>query len=296
MGRTLKRRRLLPDSDSCPSDDLFFSRSPSPEDTQPQYDLIEAIHMLDNKPGNTSKRSYSQRLLLQLAEENPAIATKIRRSLHKHKGVDISFQPHITGVNGINGCIRRAANNLFYENEDWCCTNLYCGTFRIIKEIVDEAGRYTSSFATKESALRTLIKLAQCLLNIKDDTLKEYAPSYLACNKSSFRKAVRRIFFTMSRAERREMIRTMWGKLTLLQKMDDLSGKLDAAGFFTGLGRVVDRVETSLDPDLSELMNDEQLLADEERADREAEDPAWPRVSLEERAARVRAAWRLEPK
>ncbi|KAI4920804.1 uncharacterized protein J4E92_008448 [Alternaria infectoria] len=237
-----------------------------------------------------------QRLLLQLAEENPAIATKIRRSLHKHKGVDISFQPHITGVNGINGSIRRAANNVFHENEDWACSSLYCGTFGIIKEIVDEAGRYTSSFATKESALRTLLKLAQALLNIKDDTLKEYAPSYLACNKSGFQRAVRRIFFTMSRAERREMIRTTWGKLTLLQKMDDLSGKLDAAGFFTGLGRVLDHVETSLDPDLSELMNDEQLLADEERADREAEDPAWPRVSLEERAARMRAAWRLGSK
>ncbi|KAI4696683.1 uncharacterized protein J4E88_000861 [Alternaria novae-zelandiae] len=294
MGRTLKRRRLLPDSDSCPSDDLFFCRSPSPEDTLPQYDLVEAIHMLDNKPGNTLKRSYSQRLLLQLAEEDPAIATKIRRSLHKHKGVDISFQPYITGVNGINGSIRRAANNIFYENEDWACSSLYCGTFGIIKEIVNEAGRYTSSFATKESALRTLIKLAQALLNIKDETLQEYAPSYLACNKSGFRKAVRRIFFTMNRAERREMCRIMWGKLTLLQKMDQLGERLNAAGFITGLGRVVEHVRISLDPDLSELMNDEQLLADEERADREAEDPAWPRVSLEERAARVRASWRVE--
>lgn len=140
MGRTLKRRRLLPDSDSCHSD-FFDTPSPSLEDTLPQYDLVEAIHMLDNKPGHTAKRSYSQRLLLQLAEEDPAVATKIRRSLHKHKGVDISFQPHITGVNGINGSIRRAANNVFYENENWACSSLYSGTLRIITEIVDEAGR-----------------------------------------------------------------------------------------------------------------------------------------------------------
>jgi len=98
----------------------------------------------------------------------------------------------------------------------------------------------------------------------------------------------------MNRVERREMIRTMWGKLTLLQKMDQLGEKLNAAGFFTGLVRILDHVEAALDPDLSELVDDEQFLADEERADKEAEDKPWPRVSLEERAARVRASWRVE--
>ncbi|KAI4636689.1 hypothetical protein J4E93_011046 [Alternaria ventricosa] len=119
MGRTLKRRRLFPDSYSCTTD-FVISSSPSPEDTLPEYDLEEAIRMLDNEPGQIEKRSYSQHLLLQIAEEDPAIATKIRKSLHEHKGKDISFQRLISGVDGIEGCIRRAAGGFMYQSDDEC--------------------------------------------------------------------------------------------------------------------------------------------------------------------------------
>lgn len=272
MERPLKRQRtsnidihrpqaVAPRPNPSPALHPSTTRPSTPDTTVPPYGLWQAIHILDDQLDYTVRLSFSQHLLLNLARNGPAIATQIRRALRKHKSVAsighclfiMSNLDHITGIHA-------------------CCCDIQFYVADKIAQIAAEAGEH-SSFATKRSALFTLMKIAEAMLAIKDKTLRTFLPAYLVINKCCFTDAVRKIFMDMSCEERWEMIGSKKGALSFAGRMDQLSEDLDHAKFFVGLRDVVDDVVGLFeDSDEEEDSGEEE---NQEDSDEEEEETFW---------------------
>jgi len=247
MERPRKRQRAESENDS-PYIPPYIRSFPTTSQNIPDYDLRSAIATLDITGGNW-RCSFSQRLLLNRAVADPAIAATIRHVFHGYmeaqQGTTIDFSDCVLLLNAV---IKARVAMLNSSNLNLMCIE--------IKDSFSASTRYVlgqthdcSTLSTKKSALDTLRLLGVALVSTPNGRLlKAFRSHFHTRDTNAYVLGMIDIVRTMSERERMDVARmpvdgatvAMIGPARIggnrfMDKMLELCAELDDARLLPGL-------------------------------------------------------------